>query len=52
MFCNGQIAAALYISLCHNYSTVTRTYLVHEYFNRVEIQMSQCIDIEDLRETI
>jgi hypothetical protein len=28
-FCNGQIVAALYILLYHNYSTVTRAYLVH-----------------------
>jgi hypothetical protein len=35
-FCNGQIAAASYISSCHNYSTITRAYLVHKYFNRVK----------------
>jgi hypothetical protein len=47
--CNGQIAAASYILSYHNYSTVTRAYLVHEYFNRVETQMAQCIDIKDLQ---
>jgi hypothetical protein len=50
-FCNRQIAAVSYISLYHNYSTVTRAYLIHEYFNRVETQMAQCIDIKDLRVT-
>jgi hypothetical protein len=50
-FCNGQIAAGSYISLYYNYSTVTRAYLVHEYFNRVETQMAQCIDTNDLQVT-
>jgi hypothetical protein len=50
MFSNGQIATASYISLCHNYLTVTKTYLIHEYFNRIEIQISQYVDIEDLQE--
>jgi hypothetical protein len=49
--CNRQIDAASYISLYHNYLTVTRAYLVHEYFNRVETQMAQYIDIKDLRVT-
>jgi hypothetical protein len=40
MFCNSQIATALYILPYHNYSTVTRAYLIYEYFNRVEVQMS------------
>jgi hypothetical protein len=49
MFCNGQIAAASCISPYYNYSTVTRAYLIHEFFNKVETQMAQCIvDIKDL----
>jgi hypothetical protein len=47
-FCNDQIAAASYISPYHNYLTVIKAYLVHEYFNRVETQMVQCIDIKNL----
>jgi hypothetical protein len=50
-FCNGQIAAASYILPYYNYSTVTRAYFAHEYFNRVETQMAQCININDLRVT-
>jgi hypothetical protein len=51
-FCNSQIAAVLYILPYHNYLTVTRAYLVYEYFNKVEIQISQCIDINNLCITI
>jgi hypothetical protein len=51
MFCNNQIAITSYILPCYNYSTIIRVYLVYKYFNRVETQMNQCMDIENLRKT-